>query len=142
MPPALRRNLPLIITLVMMPLVYFAFERLVSDVATRVRYALRNEAARMHLLREDTRVMTIRPNGWPDGCRAGSTYRLVLSPYKGNKQVPAADIDVHCAGGRHHYWTGTELIVPAELAVEKGPDDEVRITLRRTPAGIEIVDLK
>jgi hypothetical protein len=117
-------------------------ERLVSDIATRVRYALRDAAAELHSSSAEARVVTLTPNGWPDGCKSGARYRLTLSPYKGGKQVPAADIDVLCDGRNHSYTTGTRLLVARQMSVEKGPDEPVKITLRKTAKGIEIVGLE
>ena len=70
-------------------------------------------------------------------------YRLVLSPYKGGKQVPTGDIVVNCKGGGVYYTgMGSETIyVAEEIAIEKKPEDELRITLRKTAAGTQIVRL-
>ena len=124
----------------LMVALFLGFERLVSDIATRIRYALRDGELLMLATGRDSHVVTLAPNGWPDGC-GERRFRVVLSPYKGNKQVPAADIDVHCAN-RHHYWTGTLLIVPRQMSVEKEAGGGIALTLTRTPAGITITDLR
>ena len=43
------------------------FEYLVSDIATRIRYALRDAAITMTVLGQETRTVTLAPNGRPDG---------------------------------------------------------------------------
>jgi hypothetical protein len=70
-------------------------------------------------------------------------YRLVLSPYKGGKQVATGDIVVTCKGGGVYYTgMGSEAVyVLEEMAIEKKPQDELRITLRKTGAGTQIVGL-
>jgi hypothetical protein len=115
-----------------------------SDAATRVRYALFRANIAMQLTQNDTKTITVDPDHWPDRCRKGTGYRLVLSPYKGDKQVPTGDIVVYCNDG-HQYYTGLgseKIYVTQELAVDKGAGEEVHITIRKTSAGMEIVDLK
>ena len=51
--------------------------------------------------------------------------------------MPSADIAVRCRG-RNGYDTGTELIVTRAMSVEKRADEALRITLKKTPAGVEI----
>ncbi len=118
---------------------FLGFERLVSDIATRIRYALRDGEFLMQATGRDSHVVTLAPNGWPDGC-GEQGFRVVLSPYKGNKVVPAADIDVYC--GKRHYSTGTALIVPRGMSVQKPADGSVSLTLARSPAGITITELR
>ena len=115
-----------------------------SDVATRIRYALVDAEAELHGSRKDTLTITLRPNHAPDGCRDGAGYRVVLSPYRGNKQVAVGDVDVHCNGWRHYYTGfGSEgIYVTRIMTVEKKADEEMRITLRKTSSGIEIVGLE
>jgi hypothetical protein len=114
-----------------------------SDVATRIRYALLDESAALQSSRDETRTIALRPDHWPDACRKGEGYRLVLSPYKGGKQVPTGDIVVTCKGGGGYYTgMGSEKIfVAKELAIDKKSTDELRITLRKTASGTEIVKL-
>ena len=119
-------------------------EYFMSDVATRIRYRL--DEARVELERSDKETLTIalRPNHRPDSCGADSGYRVVLSPYKGNKNVAVGDIEVHCER-RHHYWTGfgsEGIYVTRVLSVQKKADEELRITLIRTPSGVEITALE
>lgn len=115
-----------------------------SDVATRVRYALVEADISMRLSKNETMTITVDPEHWPDGCSKGAGYRLVLSPYKGGKQVAVGDIDVYCNDG-HRYYTGfgsEKIYVTQEMAVEKKAGEEVHITLRKSASGVEIVDLK
>ena len=89
-------------------------------------------------------TIALRPDHWPDACRKGMGYHLVLSPYKGGKQVATGDIVVNCKGGGTYYTgMGSETIyVAEELAIEKKPEDELRITLRKTGSGMQIVRLE
>lgn len=113
-------------------------EYLVSDVATRIRYKLDDERARLLASDDDTRVVELKPNHWPDSCGKAPRYRVVFSPYKGNKAVAVGDIDVFCEGATH-YWTGMgseKLVVDRELAVVKQADETLRITLRKGGSGL------
>ena len=115
-----------------------------SDAATRVRYALLKADISMHLSRNETMTITADPDHWPDGCDKGKGYRLVLSPYKGGKQVAVGDIDVYCNDG-HRYYTGfgsEKIYVSQEMSVEKKAGEEVHLGLRKSASGVEIVDLK
>jgi len=116
-------------------------ELLASDVATRIRYGLRDAAARLQDGPDDSVVVTLEPNHWPDGCRQRARYRITLSPYRGGKQVPSADIEVQCPG-QNAYATGTRLRVARTLSVEKGADEPLRVTLRKTPTGVEVAALQ
>jgi len=115
-----------------------------SDVATRIRYALLEESSSLHTSKNETVKIALRPDHWPDACRRGMGYRLVLSPYKGDKAVASGDIVVTCKGGGSYYTgMGAEKIyVAREMAIEKGAEDELRITLRKTGFGTEIVGLE
>lgn len=119
-------------------------EYALSDVATRIRYALLKESALLHLSSNETVTLALRPNHWPGACRKGEGYRVVLSPYRGGKQVASGEIVVTCkAGGSYSTGMGSEKIhIAQELAIEKQPADELRITLRKTSSGIEIVGLE
>src|SRR5918995_4276024 len=111
-----------------------ACEYAFSDVATRIRYRLLEESASRRLSHNETVTIALRPDHWPDECRKGEGYRLVLSPYKGGKQVATGDIVVNCEGGGIYYTgMGSESIyVAREMTVEKKKEDELRITLRKT----------
>ena len=115
-----------------------------SDVATRIRYALLRESTLLHWLGKDTVTISLHPDHWPDACRNGQGYRLVFSPYRGGKEVASGDIDVTCKGGGSYYTgMGSEDIrIAHDMAVEKSPGDELRITLRKTGSGTEIVGLE
>jgi hypothetical protein len=115
-----------------------------SDVATRIRYALLEESALLRSSKNETVTIALRPDHWPDACRKGMGYQLVLSPYKGGKQVASGDIVVTCNGGGSYYTgMGSENIyVAQEMAIEKKTEDELRITLRKTNSGTEIVRLE
>lgn len=119
-------------------------EYLLSDVATRIRYSLLRESAQLRASSSETATFALRPDHWPDACRRGQGYRLVLSPYKGGKEVATGDIVVTCKGGGGYYTgMGAESIhVTREMAIEKKTEDELRITLRKTSAGTEIVKLE
>lgn len=121
-----------------------ACEYAFSDVATRIRYRLLAESASLRDSGHETAVIAMQPDHWPDPCRRGQGYRLVLSPYKGGKQVATGDIVVNCQGGGSYYTgMGSEsLYVVREMWVEKKKEEELRITLRKTSKGIEIVSLE
>jgi hypothetical protein len=114
-----------------------------SDVATRIRYRLLAESASLRDSSNETAVVAMQPDHWPDQCRRGQGYRLVLSPYKGGKQVATGDIVVNCKGGGSYYTgMGSENVyVAREMWVEKKNNEELRMTLRKTSAGVEIVSL-
>jgi len=115
-----------------------------SDVATRIRYALLKESALLQLSTKETVTIALHPDHWPDACRKGEGYRLVLSPYMGGKQVASGDIVVTCKGGGSYYTgMGSESIyVALEMTIEKKTEDELRITMRKTQSGTEIVRLE
>lgn len=102
------------------------------------------ESALLRFSKNETVTIALRPDHWPDACRKGMGYRLVLSPYRGGKQVASGDIVVTCKGGGSYYTgMGSENIyVAQEIAIEKKPEDELRITLRKTNSGTEIVRLE
>jgi hypothetical protein len=121
-----------------------ACEYAFSDVATRIRYAVLEKSAQLKSSTDETATITLRPDHWPDACRKGEGYKLVLSPYKGGKQVATGDIVVTCKGGGSYYTgMGSENIyVSKEIAIEKKTEDELRILLRKTASGTEIVGLE
>ena len=69
-----------------------ACEYAFSDVATRIRYRLLAESASLRDSSNETAVVAMQPDHWPDQCRRGQGYRLVVSPYKGGKQVATGDL--------------------------------------------------
>jgi hypothetical protein len=119
-------------------------EYFLSDVATRIRYALLDESDRLLASSSETSTIRLRPDHWPDACPRGLGYRLSLSPYKGGKQVKTGDIVVTCVGGGAYYTgMGSErLYVSREISIDKKTEDELRITVRKTLAGAEIVGLQ
>lgn len=119
-------------------------EYFVSDVATRIRYALVRESAALLASDEVERIISLRPDHWPDACAGDAGYRLTLSPYQGGKSVPVGDIHVSCkSGGPYYTGMGVETIyVTQELVVDKRADEHLLITLRRTDRGTEIVNLR
>jgi hypothetical protein len=121
-----------------------ACEYAFSDVATRIRYRLLAESASLRDSSNETAVVAMQPDHWPDQCRRGQGYRLVVSPYKGGKQVATGDIVVNCTGGGSYYTgMGSETIyVVREMWIDKKKDEELHITLRKTSKGIEIVSLE
>jgi len=117
-------------------------EYVLSDVATRIRYSLLDEMSGMN--EGETKTIRLRPDHWPDRCPGTGGYRLVMSPYKGGKQVASGDIVVTCKGGSRSYYTGMgspQVVVSRELTVEKRADEDLRVTLRRTAGTLEIVSL-
>jgi hypothetical protein len=129
----------------LLPFLLAGCEYFVSDVATRIRYALMREAEALGAATGSTTTFTLRPDHWPDDCPGGSGYRLVLRPYAGGKQVAVGDILISCKDGRRGYGTGfgsERLYVAREISVEKKRDEDLRITLRRTETGIEIAALQ
>ena len=115
-----------------------------SDVATRIRYALVAAKSELEGSGKDSLTITLKPNHFPDSCGDAASYLVVLSPYKGNKQVAVGDIDIKCQG-KQRYYTGfgsEGIFVARELSVQKKAGEAVRITLRRAPRGIEIVALE
>lgn len=117
-------------------------ETLVSDMATRIRYQLRDAAADMKRRGRVELEVQISPNHWPDNCLPGAGYRVRLLPYRGGKVVPVGDIIVECHGKRH-FGTGLDgVFVADELIVEKDPADPIRFLLRSTPDGIEVVSIR
>lgn len=119
-------------------------EYVLSDVATRIRYRLHAAVSELKLSTHDSVMVSLRPDHWPDECPKRAGYRLVISPYRGGKQVATGDIAVTCRGGRS-YSTGLgleELYVAQDLAVEKGSDEDLHITLHKTSSGVEIVGLE
>ena len=118
-------------------------EYFVSDVATRIRYHLGDAMQELQKSNRDSIVIALRPDHWPDACPKEGGYRLVITPYRGGKNVAVGDIRITCSSG-HPYWTGLgseKLFVTRELSVNKRRDEDLRITLRKVPAGIEITQL-
>lgn len=117
-------------------------ETLVSDSATRIRFKVRDAASELAAGRATETTITLQPNGRPDGCQPGAGYRVTFSPYRGGKVVAVGDITVNCRGWRT-YYTGLEgVVVTKELSVEKNADEPLRLTLKKTAAGIEAVSLE
>jgi hypothetical protein len=119
-------------------------EYALSDVATRIRYALVDAHADLQSSASDTLTIRLRPDHWPDACPDGRGYRVKLIPYQGNKQVAVGDIDIACHG-KGVYWTGfgsEQIYVAHELAVDKTRDQDLVITLHKSAKGSEIVTLE
>jgi len=139
--PSFRRSL---IWLAALAALISGCEYVVSDVATRIRYRLHAAVSELKLSTHDSVTVSLRPDHWPDECPKRAGYRLLISPYRGGKQVATGDIAVTCKGGRS-YATGLgleQLYVAQDLAVEKESDEDLRITLRKTSSGVEIVGLE
>lgn len=119
-------------------------EYLGTDVATRIRLSLVEAKAQMDRAGQDSLTIMVKPNHWPDGCPEPAGYRVTLSPYKGNKQVSVGDINIQCQGKRTYYtgFGSEEIFVTRDITVEKKPADALRITLRRSKAGMEVVGLE
>lgn len=79
-------NTKCFVILILLPLLS-GCEYFVSDVATRIRYALLRENAALHSSSELSRTFSIRPDHWPDACPGDQGYTLTLVPYRGGKQV-------------------------------------------------------
>lgn len=114
-----------------------------SDVSTRIRYAMLAGLDDLQKSNEQSVTLTLRPDHRPDACPGGG-YRVTISPYKGGKQVPTGDITIACKGGRtYSTGVGSERInVPRELTAEKRSDEELRVTLRKSAAGADLVALE
>lgn len=112
-----------------------------SDVATRIRYRLHDAMIELRLSRQDEMTVVLRPDHWPDACPKMAGYRLVISPYHGGKQVPTGEILIKCKAGRSYYTgLGSEnLYVTRDMTVDKHPDEDLRMTLRTTSSGVEII---
>ena len=70
---------------------------------------------------------------------------MVISPYAGGKKVAVGDIVVHCKDGKRGYNTGLgseRIYVTKVLSAEKRKDEDLRVTVRETDLGIEIVALE
>ena len=119
-------------------------EYFISDVATRVRYALDREAKALQSSADAERTFSIRPDHWPDACGGDAGYRLTLSPDRGDKAVASGDIRIDCVhGGPYYTGMGSEAIyVSAELRIDKRADEDLIISLRRSERGTEIVRLQ
>lgn len=141
MTPAIR--VPASVALALATLLAVGCMNLVSDAATRVRYAMLDASDNLDPKPGATITFTVDPDQPPDGCD-GKGFTLKLIPYRGDKQVAVGDIELRCADG-HPYWTGfgsEDITLAQALAVDKKPGEKVSITLRRTADGIEIIDLK
>ena len=105
-----------------------------GDVATRIRYALLRESTLLQWSGNDTVTISLHPDHWPDACRIGQGYRLVLSPYKGGKEVASGDIEVTRQGreGDSH-----RRCFPAHEEVLRGGGGTWRRTASREVAAIE-----
>ena len=114
-----------------------------SDVATRIRYTMLDALGDLEKSKEPSTTVTLRPDHWPDAC-PGRGYRLTISPFKGGKQVKTGDITIACKGGRTYYTgLGSEKInVPRELTIEKRSDEALRVTLRKSATGVDLVALE
>lgn len=118
-------------------------EYFVSDVATRIRYALIDAVADAPA-EDETVVLRLRPDHWPDGCPGDGGYTLTVSPYRGGKQVPVGDIGIRCRG-RGSYGTGfgsERIRVATDLSVDKRRDEDLEIVLRGRADGLDIVALR
>jgi hypothetical protein len=117
-------------------------ETLVSDIATRIRFELRDAAQALAASPDDTITFHLEPNGFPDGCQSGAGYQVTLSPYQGGKAVAVGDIIVQCQGGRS-YGTGLEGVTVAQtVSVEIPAKEAIKVTLRKSAIGIEVVALE
>ena len=119
-------------------------EYLGTDVATRIRASLLEAKAQLEKSGQQSMTIILKPNHWPDHCADPAGYRVTLSPYKGNKQAAVGDINVQCQGKRTYYtgFGSDGIFVTRDLTVEKKPGEALRVTLRKSKAGLEIVGLE
>ena len=120
-------------------------EYTISDAATRVRYAFQKAEISSFLLSEnETTTITVAPDHWPEGCKKGEGYQLILKPYQGNKQVASGDIVVDCFGenGYHTGFGSEDIVIAQEMTIKKKSGEKVQITLRKSQPGLEIIELK
>jgi hypothetical protein len=116
-----------------------ACERLISDSATRIAYAVRDGATRLRQSSSETLVLSVAWQSWPDGCPAG--YRV--------EWLADADrntgLGVSCEPGRRSYRTTDNrnvVQVPARLEAAHGKGEPTTIALRKSRDGtIEVVAL-
>lgn len=118
-----------------------ALETLVSDMATRLAYGVRDGAARLERSKSDTLVLSVAWRSWPDGCPGG--YTVEWNP---DDDPKAPGIGVECTADRHSYGTTYNrnfVKVTRRLAVTKEKGEPVTIGLRKRPDGaIEVVALQ
>jgi hypothetical protein len=116
-------------------------ETLISDMATRLAYAVRDGAARLSHSRSETLVLSVAWRSWPDGCPGG--YRV---EWNADNDVKAPGIGVACTSNHHSYGTTYArnfVKVTKALTVTKEKGEPVTIALRkRTDGAIEVVALQ
>jgi hypothetical protein len=118
-----------------------AVETLISDMATRLAYGVRDGAARLKRSPSDTLVLSVAWRSWPDGCPGG--YRVVWNP---DNDPTAAGIGVECTTDRHSYGTTYNrnfVTVTRSMQVTKEKGEPVTIALRKRADGvIEVIALQ
>ena len=116
-------------------------ETSISDMATRLAYAVRDGAARLARSPSDTLVLSVAWRSWPDGCPDG--YRVA---WNADNDVKAPGVGVECTSTRHSYGTTYArnfVKVTKALTVTKEKGEPVTIALRKRPDGaIEVVALQ
>jgi len=138
---ALRRPRKRWATLALLLLAAAGCETLISDMATRLAYAVRDGAARLARSRSDTLVLSVAWRSWPDGCPGG--YRV---EWNADNDARAPGVGVTCTSKRHTYGTTyarSFVKVTKALTVTKEKGEPVTIALRkRLDGAIEVVALQ
>jgi hypothetical protein len=128
-------------TLALLLLAAAGCETLISDMATRLAYAVRDGAARLSRSRSETLVLSVAWRSWPDGCPGG--YRVEWNADNADK---TPGVGVECTSTRHSYGTTYArnfVKVTKALTVTKEKGEPVTIALRkRSDGAIEVVALQ
>ncbi len=116
-------------------------ETLISDMATRLAYGVRDGASRLERSKSDTLVLSVAWRSWPDGCPGG--YTVEWNP---DDDPKAPGIGVECTTSRRRYSTTHHrnfVKTTKRLQVTKEQGEPVTIGLRKRPDGaIEVVALQ
>ena len=116
-------------------------ELLISDMATRLAYAVRDGAAQLRRSKSETLVLSVAWRSWPDGCPDG--YRVEWNP---DDDPKAPGIGVACTTNRRTYGTTHHrnfVKTTRRLQVTKEKGEPVTIGLRKRPDGlVDVVALQ
>jgi hypothetical protein len=112
-------------------------ERVISDSATRIAYAVRDGAARLKSSKSDTLVLSVAWRSWPRGCAGG--YRVAWNA----DDDPVPGIGVECTSGRGSAGTTDSrrfVTVTRTFRVTKEKGEPLTVALRkRLDGAIEVV---
>jgi hypothetical protein len=124
--------------------VYWGFESLVSDAATRLAYQIRNQALSMRASGETRRTFVHSPRSWPEG--VDGAYRIEIKstrtdPYPGHRSIGVARNLNEPPG----YWTSYHLNyveVPEDVEVAHQKGEPTLVTLEMRDGRIVLTALK